>query len=39
MTKYTDIFVGNMREAFLMQKLLTFFIKNIVVFENLSLKF
>ena len=31
--KYTDIFVEKMREAFALQKILTFFNKNIAVFE------
>ena len=36
-TKYTEIFVEKMREAFALQKLLTFFAtKNIGIFEKLT---
>ena len=33
LTKYTDIFVEKMREAFAMQKLLPIFQQNIAVFQ------
>ena len=37
-TKYTEIFDEKIREAFAMQKLLTFFDKNIGIFEILTFK-
>ena len=35
-TKYTEMFVENMREVFAMQKLHNFFNKNIGIFEKLT---